>query len=265
MPHTSTPSSPLALLSPTADAAHTAALRVHQLGKSYGRTRALDGVNFALYPGQWVALLGENGAGKSTLIQLLCGLFTPDEGQIEVAGLNLSAQPCAALARLGVVFQQSTLDLDLTVLGNLHYHAGLHGLAPAVARQRIADGLAWAGLTGVAQAAARTLSGGNRRKVELVRSLLHAPQVLLMDEATVGLDPASRQQLLELVQRLVKEQGLCVLWTTHWAQEVAQADVLLVLQQSRLMFAAPPAELLTQTGAADLEQAFLQFSRQNRR
>jgi len=248
-----------------ANAPPAAALRVQDLGKSYGRTQALDGVSFALQAGQWVALLGENGAGKSTLVQLLCGLFTPDQGQIEVMGLDLSAQPCAALAQLGVVFQQSTLDLDLSVQDNLHYHAGLHGLAPAVARQRIADGLAWAGLTGVARAAARTLSGGNRRKVELVRSLLHAPRVLLMDEATVGLDPASRQQLLELVQRLVKEQGLCVLWTTHWAQEVVQADVLLVLQQARLLFAAPPDQLLAQTGAADLEQAFLQFSRQSRR
>jgi ABC-2 type transport system ATP-binding protein len=240
------------------------ALAVENLGKSYGRTQALTEVSFALHPGQWVALLGENGAGKSTLIQLLCGLFTPDQGHIEVMGLDLARQPHPALAQLGVVFQQSTLDLDLTVLGNLHYHAGLHGLAPAVARERIVQGLAWAGLSEVAHATVRTLSGGNRRKVELVRALLHAPRVLLMDEATVGLDPASRQQLLELVQRLVREQGLCVLWTTHWAQEVAQADVLLVLQQARLRFAAPPAQLLAQTGAADLEQAFLQFSRQAR-
>lgn len=241
------------------------ALLVEGLGKSYGRNKALDGLSFSLRAGQWGALLGENGAGKSTLIQLLCGLFTPDQGRIEVMGMDLAARPCEALAQLGVVFQQPTLDLDLSVLDNLRYHAGLHGLPPVLARQRIDEGLAWAGLGSVARATARTLSGGNRRKVELVRALLHGPRVLLMDEATVGLDPASRQQLLALVERLVREQGLCVLWTTHWVQEVARADALLVLQQGRLLFAAPPDELLAQTGTKDLEQAFLQFTRQSRR
>ena len=237
------------------------ALMVARLGKSYGRNKALDGVSFSLRPGQWGALLGENGAGKSTLIQLLCGLFTPDEGRIEVMGLDLSARPCEALAQLGVVFQQSTLDLDLSVLDNLRYHAGLHGLPPDLARQRIEEGLSRAGLESAARATARTLSGGNRRKVELVRALLHAPRVLLMDEATVGLDPASRRQLLDLVERLVREQGLSVLWTTHWVQEVARADALLVLQQGRLRFAAAPVTLLAQTGQNELEQAFLQLNR----
>ncbi len=256
--------SPLPASAPAATTGNTA-LMVERLGKSYGRNKALDGVSFSLRPGQWGALLGENGAGKSTLIQLLCGLFTPDEGRIEVMGLDLAARPCEALAQLGVVFQQSTLDLDLSVLDNLRYHAGLHGLPPDLARQRIDEGLTWAGLESVARTTARTLSGGNRRKVELVRALLHAPRVLLMDEATVGLDPASRRQLLDLVERLVREQGQCVLWTTHWAQEVVRADVLMVLQQARLLFAAPPDELLAQTGMSDLEQAFLHFTRQGRR
>jgi ABC-2 type transport system ATP-binding protein len=237
-------------------------LRVEGLGKSYGRHRALDDVDFTLGVGQWGALLGENGAGKSTLIQLLCGLFTPDAGRIEVLGLDLAARPCAALAHIGVVFQQSTLDLDLSVRDNLRYHAGLHGLAPALARERIAQGLAWAGLEPVAAARARQLSGGNRRKLELVRALLHAPRLLLMDEATAGLDTASRQQLLALVEQLVREQGLSVLWTTHWVQEVACADTLLVLRQGRLCFDATPSELLARTGSADLEQAFLRFTRE---
>ncbi|WP_137896451.1 ATP-binding cassette domain-containing protein [Ramlibacter sp. 2FC] len=245
---------------PTATGCDTA-LRVEGLGKSYGRHKALDEVCFSLRPGQWGALLGENGAGKSTLVQLLCGLFTPDQGRIEILGLDLAARPCEALAQLGVVFQQPTLDLDLSVLDNLRYHAGLHGMAPGLARQRIAEGLDWAGLEPVARARARTLSGGNRRKLELVRALLHAPRLLLMDEATVGLDTASRQQLLELVERLVREQGLSVLWTTHWVQEVARADALLVLKQGRLRFAAPPAALLARTGTEDLEQAFLQLNR----
>jgi len=239
------------------------ALLVQGVCKSYGRNKALDGLGFSLRAGQWGALLGENGAGKSTLVQLLCGLFTPDQGRIELMGLDLAARPCEALARLGVVFQQPTLDLDLSVLDNLRYHAGLHGLAPGLARRRIDEGLAWADLEPVARAAARTLSGGNRRKVELVRALLHAPRLLLMDEATVGLDPASRQQLLELVERLVREQGLCVLWTTHWVQEVVRADALLVLQQGRLLFSAPPVELLALTGTSELEQAFLHFTRRS--
>ncbi len=226
--------------------------------KRYGPVLALDGLSLSLPLGRWWVLLGPNGAGKSTLVQLLCGLFAPDDGHIAIAGHDLTARPGAALAHLGVVFQQSTLDVDLTVQQNLDHHAALHGLVRADAQARAQALLAWMGLQDQAERTVRELSGGNRRKVELVRALLHGPRVLLMDEATVGLDPASRVQLLTAVAELVRQGQVSVLWTTHWVQEATHADELLVLNRGRLVFQGPPTQLLTRTGQADWETALLQ-------
>jgi ABC-2 type transport system ATP-binding protein len=242
------------VVSPDADPV----LQVQGLRKRYGAVQALGGVSLSLPLGQWWVMLGPNGAGKSTLVQLLCGLFVPDEGRIAIAGHDLTAHPSAALAHLGVVFQQSTLDVDLTVQQNLDHHAALHGLVRADALARTEALLGWMGLQDQARRTVRELSGGNRRKVELVRALLHGPRVLLMDEATVGLDPASREHLLASVAELVRQRQLSVLWTTHWVQEARHADALLILNRGQLVFQAPPAQLLAHTGQTDWETAFLQ-------
>ncbi|MEY4978193.1 MAG: Daunorubicin/doxorubicin resistance ATP-binding protein DrrA [Pseudomonadota bacterium] len=211
-------------------------LQATDLHKAYNGKPALKGVSVSLHAGEMLALLGPNGAGKSTLLQLLTGLFTPDQGHISVLGHDMREQPARALAGLGVVFQQSALDLDLSVMANLLFHTDLHGLPRALARERIRTQLTRMGLQDQTTATVRSLSGGTRRKVELVRALLHAPQVLLMDEATVGLDPASRQQLLQSVQTLCREQGLAVLWATHLIEEVKTADRLLLLHQGTVRF-----------------------------
>ncbi|MFC3685277.1 ABC transporter ATP-binding protein [Hydrogenophaga luteola] len=211
-------------------------LKAEGLHKAYNDKPALKGVSLSLRPGEMVALLGPNGAGKSTLLQLLTGLFTPDQGAITVLGHDMRAHPARALAGLGVVFQQSALDLDLTVMANLLFHTDLHGIPRKTARERIAMQLAAIGLQDQAKAVVRSLSGGTRRKVELVRALLHRPRLLLMDEATVGLDPASRQQLLDTVRGLCSEQGLAVLWATHLIEEVKTADRLLLLHQGTVRF-----------------------------
>ncbi|WP_309679811.1 ATP-binding cassette domain-containing protein [Polaromonas sp.] len=211
-------------------------LRARDLHKSYAGKPALTGLSLTLFPGEMVALLGPNGSGKSTLMQLLTGLFSPDRGDIEVLGHNMRTHASAALAGLGVVFQQTALDLDLSVQANLLFHTDLHGLPRGDARERIAEGLAQMRLTGQVGATVRSLSGGTRRKVELVRALLHRPRVLLMDEATVGLDPGSRLQLLQGVRKLVTESQVAVLWATHLMEEIDVSDRLLVLKNGTLQF-----------------------------
>lgn len=232
-------------------------LQTRGLRKSYGSKPALKGVDLALFPGQLVALLGPNGAGKSTLLSLLTGLFTPDDGAVEVLGHDMRQHPSRALSGLGVVFQQSALDLDLTVSANLLFHTDLHGMPRAVARERIDQGLALLGLQEQAGAVVRSLSGGNRRKVELVRSLLHRPRVLLMDEATVGLDPASRQQLMDAVRGLCSQDGMAVLWATHLIEEARAADRLLLLHQGQVRFDGSTTDFMAAAQGGDFQTEVL--------
>jgi ABC-2 type transport system ATP-binding protein len=232
------------------------ALVVEAASKSYGSVKALDGVSLAVEHGEFVALLGPNGAGKSTLFQLLTGLFVPDAGHIEVAGYDMRRHTRAALARLGVVFQQATLDLDLSVSANLRFHARLHGMGRA-AKPRINEELARIGLAERAKDAGRALSGGNRRKVELARALLHDPKLLLMDEPTVGLDPGSRTQIVAYVHELCAKRGMGVLWATHLVDEAETAHRVIVLHKGHRIAVDTPAALRAQTGCNSLGEAFL--------
>lgn len=232
-------------------------LHTQDLVKTYGRKPALNGVSLSLHAGEMVALLGPNGAGKSTLLQLLTGLFSPDQGHIRVLGHNMQTHASLALAGLGVVFQQSALDLDLSVQANLLFHTDLHGLPRNLARERIAEGLASMALTDQANTVVRHLSGGTRRKVELIRALLHQPRVLLMDEATVGLDPVSRQQLLTTVRELATRRQVAVLWATHLVEEVKVADRLVLLDQGAIRFDGSVAEFMAHAPGQDLNDEVL--------
>ena len=231
-----------------------------EVGKRYGRTQALDAVSLSVAAGEMVALLGPNGAGKSTLFQLLTGLFVADSGSVEVLGADMRREPVRALSRLGVVFQQPALDLNLSVRASLRFHADLHGLPPAVSRPRIDALLERFGLAASAAQPGRQLSGGNRRKVELLRALLHEPRLLLMDEATVGLDPASRAQLLEEVLRAREERGLGVLWATHLVDEAERAQRIVVLHKGRVRWDGTAAALCAEQETATLQQAFLRLT-----
>jgi ABC-2 type transport system ATP-binding protein len=225
------------------------------LHKAYAGKPALADVSLQLAPGTLTALLGPNGAGKSTLLQLLTGLFNPDQGRITINGHAMHTHPARALAGLGVVFQQSALDLDLSVRTNLLYHCDLHGMPRTAARQQMAHLLSVMGLTDHGTTVTRQLSGGNRRKVELVRALLHRPSVLLMDEATVGLDPTSRHQLLATVRGLCHSQGMAVLWATHLIEETRQADKLLLLHQGKVRFDGNLADFMAQADGSTTYEA----------
>ena len=211
------------------------ALEVSQLSFAYGPRQALDQVSLSLAPGRFAALLGPNGAGKSTLIALLTRLYDLQQGDIRVGGCSLRNAARAALRQLGVVFQQSTLDLDLSVEQNLHYHAALHGLSRRQGQARIDAELARQGLSERRRDSVRALNGGHRRRVEIARALLHEPRLLLLDEASAGLDPASRLALNRHIRQLCQEQRLSALWTTHLLDEVQADDQLLILHQGRLV------------------------------
>lgn len=232
-------------------------LKVQDLTKRYGRLVALKKLSLELQPATFNVLLGPNGAGKSTLFQVLTGLFAADEGDVEVAGRSMRREPTRALRDIGVVFQQMSLDLDLSIRRNLWMHADLHGLPRALANERIASGCQALGLDADLGRPVRELSGGNRRKVELVRALLHRPSVLLMDEATVGLDPKSRRDLLAALHTDVSQRGTCVLWATHWVEEAAQAQRVLVLHKGELLADGSGEAVTRQLGGSTLEDAFV--------
>lgn len=238
----------------------TPVLVVEEVSKRYGSLVALDEVSFRIDGGEFVALLGPNGAGKTTLFQLLTGLYVADGGRILVEGRDLRRQAIAVLGHVGVVFQQPTLDLDMSARDNLLFHACLQGMRPALARQRIREELERLGLEGSADQVCRSLSGGNRRKVELARALLHRPRILFMDEATVGLDPASRTALVGYVHELSSAQGMSVLWATHLVDEAEQADRVLVLCRGRLIAEDHPAGIARRTPAGTLAAAFLEIT-----
>lgn len=235
-------------------------LSVQHISKRYGAQVALDQLGFDLAPGQFCALLGPNGAGKSTLFQVLTGLFTPDSGDVTLFDLSLRHQPQQVLARLGVVFQQQALDLDLSVRRNLKFHAQLHGLQWSAMQGQAQALLRQLGLDDAWERPARALSGGNRRKVELARALLHRPALLLMDEPTVGLDPKSRRDLMTTVRHQVRERQCMVLWATHLVEEAEQADRVLVLHHGKAIADGSPREVCRQLGGDTLEQGFIHIT-----
>ena len=234
----------------------SAALDVRALSYRYRAGFALEGIDLTVATGRMTVLLGPNGAGKSTLVNLLTRLYAPEAGTVTIAGHPLASRPGPALARLGVVFQQTTLDLDLSVRRNLAYGLALQGIAGRRAAAAITEALGLFGLTEAAARPARALSGGNRRKLEVARALAHAPAVLICDEATVGLDLPSRRALLAHVRTLCRDQGVGVLWATHLLDEIEPADDVVLLQHGRVRAAGTAARLMEQAGAADMEAAF---------
>jgi ABC-2 type transport system ATP-binding protein len=205
------------------------ALKLARVSHRFGSRPALKNVSLAVQSGSFTVLLGPNGAGKTTLMSLACSLYRAQAGSVSVFGYALSNQPRRALAQIGVVFQMPTLDLDLTVAESLRYHASLHGLSADTRRERIAREGERFGIADRLNDQVRSLSGGLRRRAELARALLHGPRLLLCDEATVGLDHASRRAILAHVRALCQDEGLSVLWATHLLDEVEPADRVIIL------------------------------------
>ena len=229
------------------------ALEIEDVSHAYGKRRALAGVSLSVDAGRFTALLGVNGAGKTTLFNLVTRLFDTQSGQITVCGHNLRTAPRSALASLGVVFQSRALDPALSVRQNLIYQGALHGLAKREALARGEALLAQVKLADRMADKVGTLSGGQLRRVEIVRALLNEPRLLLCDEATVGLDVVSRADIVAEVHSLAAERGIGVLWATHLIDEIRPDDAVVVLHEGIVKAAGQAADI---AGDTSLDAAF---------
>lgn len=241
---------------PTSGGEAAPALLVRNVSHRFGETLALDDVSLTVPRGRFVVLLGLNGAGKSTLFALITRLYDNVTGEIRIFGHDVRRRASAALQRLGVVFQSRTLDLDLSLNQNLLYHCALHGIHGREARERTRRALEIVGLADRGTEKIRNLSGGQARRVEIGRSLLHHPGLLLLDEPTVGLDIGSRESVVKIVRDLVEKEGLGVLWATHLFDEVRPTDTVVVLHKGRVRFNGSVPDLLAQTETDNISDAF---------
>jgi ABC-2 type transport system ATP-binding protein len=237
-----------------------AALAVRDVSFSYGAKKALDRVDFAIRPGHCTMLLGPNGAGKSTLFSLITRLYDTPTGRIELCGYDIKKHTTKALARLGIVFQQTTLDLDLTVMQNLRYHASLHGMSGKIAKERIREELERLDMFERRFEKIRQLNGGHRRRVEIARALLHKPALLLLDEPTVGLDVPSRTAIVEYVHSLARNGHIAVLWASHLIDEIYPDDRLIVLHKGRIRAAGSVDAILQSTETTTVKDAFFRLT-----
>lgn len=233
------------------------ALDVSGVSHAFGRLKALDDVSLCVPEGAFVALLGVNGAGKTTLFSLITRLYDNVSGTIRVGGHDVRRQPGPALAQLGVVFQSRALDRDLSIRQNLAYHAALHGIPRRAARGRIEEVIALVGLTDKTDTRIAALSGGQSRRAEIARALLHKPKLLLLDEATVGLDVRTRAEVSALVRQLIRTEGVAALWATHILDEVEADDTVVVLHQGRVLRTDTAATI---AGDGTLSDAFLNLT-----
>jgi len=242
---------------PTASTSRdSCALEVKGLGYSYGATPALSNIDFTINKGEFKMLLGPNGAGKTTLFSLITRLYQSPAGSIHVNGFDLQRQPSRALASMGVVFQQPTLDLDLSVEQNLTYHTALHGMGKALAQQRIEEELERMEMADRRKDTVRNLNGGHRRRVEIVRSLLHSPKILILDEATVGLDVPTRRSIVEHVHSLCREHNLAVMWATHLIDELYDTDNVVILHEGTIRAQGSVADVNAAAGVESMDEAF---------
>lgn len=233
-------------------------LSITGVSHRFGTRQALDDVSLEVPAGTFTALLGVNGAGKSTLFNLITRLYDNVSGTIEVCGHDVRRAPRAALERLGVVFQSRALDATLTVAQNFSYAGALYGLPPAEVRARGAELLERIGLSDRMDEKIRALSGGQARRVEIARALLHKPDLLLCDEATVGLDVQSRTDIVAEVHALAADHGVGVLWATHLIDEILPEDRVVVLHQGKVLATGTAAEI---AGNTTLSEAFLAMTK----
>ena len=236
-------------------------IRVENLVKTFGEVRAVDGVSFHVQAGEVFAFLGPNGAGKTTTIQMLTTLLRPTSGTMALDGLDPVAHPLEVRRRFGIVFQDPSLDNELTAYENMHLHGVLYHVPRRLRGERIELLLKLFELWDRRDSPVKTFSGGMRRRLEIARGLLHTPKILFLDEPTLGLDPQTRNQLWTHVRHLNETEGVTVFLTTHYMDEADRAaHRIAIIDHGKIVAQGTSAELRQQTGADSLEGAFLKLT-----
>jgi ABC-2 type transport system ATP-binding protein len=231
----------------------SSAIETVRLGRDYSSARALDALDLVVDAGALVGVLGPNGAGKTTAMLLLATLLRPSRGTAFVFGHDIARERAAIRRRLGLVFQEASIDGLLTVQENLQFAAGLMGLGGAVARRAVAEALERTGLVARASQPARELSGGWRRFTDIARATVHRPDLLILDEPTVGLDPEHRDRMWRLLEAERQERGTTILFSTHYLTEAESCDQVVLLANGRVVAAGTPAALMAAVGREVVE------------
>ena len=218
-------------------------IEISHLSKRFGDVQAVNNLSFCVKEGELFAFLGINGAGKSTTINILCGQLSKDSGTVQIDGVDLDRDPDSIKRNLGVVFQNSVLDKDLSVQDNLQSRGALYGIQGKAFRQRLAELAELLGFENLLKRPVGKLSGGQRRRIDIARALLHKPKILILDEPTTGLDPQTRAILWRVIGDLRKNEGMTVFLTTHYMEEAADADYVVILDSGRIAAEGTPLEL----------------------
>ncbi len=218
-------------------------IQIAHLNKSFGEVKAVQDLSFQVKHGELFAFLGVNGAGKSTTISILCGQLRADSGTVTVCGHSVTEEPDAIAARLGVVFQGSVLDQPLSVRDNLRSRAALYGITGQAFESRLQELAQLLDFGDLLHRIVGKLSGGQRRRIDVARALLHKPEILILDEPTTGLDPQTRKQLWDVIAALRREEGMTVFLTTHYMEEAADAEYVVILDSGRIAAEGTPLYL----------------------
>jgi multidrug/hemolysin transport system ATP-binding protein len=218
-------------------------IEITGLSRSFGDVKAVNDISFRVKKGDLFAFLGENGAGKSTTINIMCGQLRRDSGDVRICGHDLDTEQSVIKRKLGVVFQDSVLDKKLTVKDNLESRAALYGITGSEFRKRYDELSGLLDFRELGNRPLEKLSGGQRRRIDTARALIHRPELLILDEPTTGLDPQNRRNLWNVVMKLIKDEGMTVFLTTHYMEEAAEADNVVILDEGRIAAEGTPLEL----------------------